>query len=44
MPNGRDTVHYYTLARDSRELQHKPDFDMLVIDYTLARDSRELQR
>ena len=34
----------YTLARDSRELQHKCSRYFVSLNYTLARDSRELQR
>ena len=36
-------MKYYTLARDSRELQLKSDKGIEVDYYTLARDSRELQ-
>ena len=35
--------HYYTLARDSRELQPAVYVLTTEADYTLARDSRELQ-
>ena len=35
--------NYYTLARDSRELQPLIVYPFLYLDYTLARDSRELQ-
>ena len=34
---------YYTLARDSRELQRGVLSDASASNYTLARDSRELQ-
>ena len=34
---------YYTLARDSRELQHLYQSEGFFRYYTLARDSRELQ-
>ena len=34
----------YTLARDSRELQHRGTYSIRMVYYTLARDSRELQR
>ena len=36
-------TRYYTLARDSRELQLVRTIIKLMDDYTLARDSRELQ-
>ena len=35
---------YYTLARDSRELQPTARNLLIIFYYTLARDSRELQQ
>ena len=36
-------LNYYTLARDSRELQLLSSSGVGFSNYTLARDSRELQ-